>query len=45
MTAVLDRKLFRDLVHLRGQVGAIALVIASGVAVTSATASPTSSPR
>jgi putative ABC transport system permease protein len=29
----LDRKVLRDLWHLRGQVVAIALVIASGVAV------------
>jgi putative ABC transport system permease protein len=33
MIKALDRKLLRDLVRLRGQVGAIALVIASGVGV------------
>jgi putative ABC transport system permease protein len=33
MIRALDRKLLRDLVRMRGQVGAIALVIASGVGV------------
>ena len=32
MTNSLDRKLIRDLLHLRGQVIAIALVVACGIA-------------
>ena len=33
MLSALDRKLVRDVVHMRGQLAAVALVVACGIAV------------